>query len=77
MDNPLKAISEIELHDRIHNPTWFVPLNRTHDEAGLDRIGQEAIEEMLRRSREAVRSIIEDEERGSKPTAEIMGMLLD
>jgi len=77
MDNPLKAISEIELHDRLHNAKWFVPLNRTHDEAELDRVRQEAIEEMLRRSRETVRPIIEAEERGSRPTAEIMGMLLD
>jgi len=65
------------LSDRIHNPKWFVPLNRTHDETELDRVRHEAIDEMLRRSREAVRSTIEAEERGSKPTAEIMGMLLD
>jgi len=77
MDNVLKSIGEIELHDRIHNPKLFVPLNRTHDEAELEHVRREAIDEMLRRSREAVRPIIEAEERGSKPTAEIMGMLLD
>lgn len=77
MDNPLKSIGEIELYDRMHNPKLFVPLNQTQDEAELDRVRHEAIEEMIRRSREAVRPIIEAEERGSKPTAEIMGMLLD
>jgi hypothetical protein len=77
MDNVLKSIGEIELYDRMHNPKLFVPLNRTHDEAELARVRHEAIEEMIRRSREAVRPITEAEERGSKPTAEIMGMSLD
>src|SRR5208282_4504236 len=56
MDNVLKSIGEIELHDRIHNPKLFVPLNRTHDEAELEHVRREAIDEMLRRSREAVYS---------------------
>jgi hypothetical protein len=72
----LTKISEIELTDRREHPEWFIPMNAT-TEVERDQVRREACEETLRRAIVKMKPENDRLERESRPTAEIMGMLLD